>query len=161
MASPKPLPFSRCVKAIPGLYSSHCGSYIEDAAITSLKNASYKVGTIPKSLDALLTAQATLPLLLRQRQPRPRLSPPRPTTLPRQECFDRNRNCDIRWRRVYVRSRTDSDGGSEGMLADGKLDTFTLRAVGQDDFSDVAVPDAPVQPATAPNASTNRSAGSA
>jgi cytochrome c oxidase assembly factor 3 len=48
-----------------------------------------------------------------------------------------------------------------GPYVDRFLDTFTLKAVGQDDFSDVAVPDAPVQPATPPNASVNQSAGGA
>ncbi|KAF1826120.1 uncharacterized protein K489DRAFT_386580 [Dissoconium aciculare CBS 342.82] len=36
--------------------------------------------------------------------------------------------------------------------------TFTIRAVGQDDFSDVTVPDAPVKPAQAPHMSTVKGA---
>ncbi|KAK5256538.1 hypothetical protein BJ546DRAFT_1060551 [Cryomyces antarcticus] len=37
---------------------------------------------------------------------------------------------------------------------------FTIRAVSQDEFEDVKVPDAPVQPPHTPNVSPNRSAGS-
>ena len=41
-------------------------------------------------------------------------------------------------------------------------DTYTLKAIGQDDFSDVPIPDAPAQQGSAPHASGNvRSAGSA
>ncbi|KZF23800.1 hypothetical protein L228DRAFT_246648 [Xylona heveae TC161] len=36
---------------------------------------------------------------------------------------------------------------------------FTIRAVAQDEFEDVKVPDAPLQPAHAPNATPVRSAG--
>ena len=62
---------------------------------------------------------------------------------------------------IYIQAKLHLD-----THIDGNLDTFTLRAVGQDDFSDVAVPNAPTQPATAlpttaPNASVNRTAGSA
>ncbi|EMC93127.1 hypothetical protein BAUCODRAFT_150498 [Baudoinia panamericana UAMH 10762] len=39
--------------------------------------------------------------------------------------------------------------------------TYTLRAIGQDDFSDIPIPDAPVQPGHAPHISTAKSAGSA
>ena len=39
-------------------------------------------------------------------------------------------------------------------------DTWTLKAIGQDDFSDVPIPDAPAQPAHTPNASAVKSAGS-
>jgi hypothetical protein len=42
--------------------------------------------------------------------------------------------------------------------ADDNIDTFTIRAVGQDDFSDVTVPDAPVKPAQAPHMSTVKGA---
>ncbi|KAK4636343.1 Cytochrome c oxidase assembly factor 3, mitochondrial [Fulvia fulva] len=38
--------------------------------------------------------------------------------------------------------------------------TWTIKAIGQDDFSDVPIPDAPAQPAHAPNMSTVKSAGS-
>ncbi|KAI9657644.1 MAG: hypothetical protein M1821_002820 [Bathelium mastoideum] len=38
---------------------------------------------------------------------------------------------------------------------------FTIHAISQDEFEDVPVPAAPVQPPHAPNASPNRSAGSA
>ncbi|KAK4507225.1 hypothetical protein PRZ48_000960 [Zasmidium cellare] len=38
--------------------------------------------------------------------------------------------------------------------------TWTIKAIGQDDFSDIPMPDAPAQPAHAPNASTAKSAGS-
>ncbi|GAB7364972.1 hypothetical protein MBLNU230_g5756t1 [Neophaeotheca triangularis] len=39
--------------------------------------------------------------------------------------------------------------------------TWTLKAVGQDDFSDIPMPDVPAQPAQAPHASGNvKSAGS-
>ncbi|KAK3690787.1 hypothetical protein LTR37_018961 [Vermiconidia calcicola] len=42
------------------------------------------------------------------------------------------------------------------------IDTWTIKAIGQDDFSDIAVPDAPAQPPHTPNASAGvRSAGSA
>ncbi|EGP91895.1 unnamed protein product [Zymoseptoria tritici ST99CH_1A5] len=37
--------------------------------------------------------------------------------------------------------------------------TWTIRAIGQDDFSDVPVPDAPVENAAAPHSSMVRSAG--
>lgn len=37
--------------------------------------------------------------------------------------------------------------------------TWTIKAIGQDDFSDVPMPDAPAQPAHTPNASTVKSAG--
>lgn len=37
---------------------------------------------------------------------------------------------------------------------------FTIRAVAQDDFEDVKVPDAPVQPALSPAMSTVKQAGS-
>jgi len=39
-------------------------------------------------------------------------------------------------------------------------DTFTIRAIGQDDFSDVPMPDAPVSPGHAPHMSAVKSAGS-
>ncbi|KAH9817756.1 Coiled-coil domain-containing protein 56 [Teratosphaeria destructans] len=39
--------------------------------------------------------------------------------------------------------------------------SWTIRAIGQDDFSDVPIPDAPVQPGNAPHMSTVKSAGSA
>ncbi|KAL9085783.1 MAG: hypothetical protein Q9165_007415 [Trypethelium subeluteriae] len=38
--------------------------------------------------------------------------------------------------------------------------TFTIRAVSQDEFEDVPVPDAPVQPPHTPKVSPNRSLGS-
>lgn len=41
------------------------------------------------------------------------------------------------------------------------LDAFTIRAVAQDDFSDVPIPDAPTQPAHTPNAGVTRNANSA
>lgn len=45
-------------------------------------------------------------------------------------------------------------------LTNQHLDTWTIKAIGQDDFSDVPIPDAPLQPAAAaPHASTVRSAG--
>ena len=44
---------------------------------------------------------------------------------------------------------------------DAKTDTFTIKAIGQDDFSDVPMPDAPSQPAHTPNASVIKSAGKA
>ncbi|KAI9838689.1 MAG: hypothetical protein M1819_005003 [Sarea resinae] len=47
------------------------------------------------------------------------------------------------------------------ILAMVHLDAFTIRAVAQDDFEDVPLPDAPVQMAGPPNASTVRSAGPA
>ncbi|KAF2151396.1 hypothetical protein K461DRAFT_295453 [Myriangium duriaei CBS 260.36] len=37
--------------------------------------------------------------------------------------------------------------------------TFTIRAVAQDDFEDVPIPDAPAQPGHAPHTSTTTSAG--
>ena len=40
-------------------------------------------------------------------------------------------------------------------------DTWTIKAIGQDDFSDVPMPDAPAQPGHAPHMSTVKSAGSA
>lgn len=40
-------------------------------------------------------------------------------------------------------------------------DTFTIRAVAQDDFEDVAIPNAPVKPGQAPHMSTVTSAGPA
>ncbi len=40
------------------------------------------------------------------------------------------------------------------------LDAFTIRAVAQDDFSDVPIPDAPAQPAHTPNAGVARNANS-
>ena len=36
------------------------------------------------------------------------------------------------------------------------LDAMTIRAVAQDDFSDVQIPDAPVQPPHTPNAGAER-----
>ncbi|KAG8626931.1 hypothetical protein KVT40_005876 [Elsinoe batatas] len=36
---------------------------------------------------------------------------------------------------------------------------FTIKAVAQDDFDDVPIPDAPIQPAQAPHTTTNTSAG--
>ena len=42
-----------------------------------------------------------------------------------------------------------------------RTDTWTIRAVGQDDFSDVPMPDAPIPQAAAPHMSTAKSAGSA
>lgn len=36
-------------------------------------------------------------------------------------------------------------------------DAFTIKAVGQDDFEDVKVPDAPVQPPKTPNVAVNGS----
>lgn len=39
-------------------------------------------------------------------------------------------------------------------------DAYTIRAIGEDDFSDVPIPDAPVQPANAPHTSTAKSVGS-
>ncbi|KAK3072793.1 hypothetical protein LTR53_006165 [Teratosphaeriaceae sp. CCFEE 6253] len=40
--------------------------------------------------------------------------------------------------------------------------TFTIRAIGQDDFSDIPIPDAPVQQAAAPHTTAGvRSAGPA
>ncbi|KAM3419118.1 Cytochrome c oxidase assembly factor 3 [Cercospora zeina] len=39
--------------------------------------------------------------------------------------------------------------------------TWTIKAIGQDDFSDVPIPDAPAQPAAAPHTSTVKSAGKA
>lgn len=42
--------------------------------------------------------------------------------------------------------------------SDRVVDTFTIRAIGQDDFSDVTVPDAPVKPAQAPHMSTVKGA---
>ena len=37
------------------------------------------------------------------------------------------------------------------------LDSFTLNAVAQDDFSDVPIPDAPAQPPHSPHAGVERS----
>lgn len=42
-----------------------------------------------------------------------------------------------------------------------ELDSWTIRAIGQDDFSDVPMPDAPTQPGHAPHMSAVKSAGSA
>ncbi|KAF2859117.1 hypothetical protein K470DRAFT_282838 [Piedraia hortae CBS 480.64] len=36
---------------------------------------------------------------------------------------------------------------------------YTIRVIGQDDFSDVPIPDAPVNPPQTPNASVVKSAG--
>ena len=44
-------------------------------------------------------------------------------------------------------------------IANNLLDTFTIRAVSQDEFEDVAIPDAPVTPGHAPHMSTVTSAG--
>jgi len=41
------------------------------------------------------------------------------------------------------------------------VDAFTIRAVAQDDFEDVPIPDAPVQPGHAPHHSAVTSAGPA
>ena len=41
----------------------------------------------------------------------------------------------------------------------GSLDSFTIRAVAQDDFSDVPIPDAPAQPAHTPNTGIDRAIG--
>ncbi|KAI7194982.1 hypothetical protein D0869_00875 [Hortaea werneckii] len=43
----------------------------------------------------------------------------------------------------------------------GAVYTWTIKAIGQDDFSDVPMPDAPAQPGHAPHISTVKSAGSA
>ncbi|CAK4032038.1 hypothetical protein DOTSEDRAFT_19113 [Lecanosticta acicola] len=37
--------------------------------------------------------------------------------------------------------------------------TWTIKAIGQDDFSDVPIPDAPAHPPQAPNTTTVKSAG--
>ncbi|KAK4540032.1 hypothetical protein LTR36_009848 [Oleoguttula mirabilis] len=39
--------------------------------------------------------------------------------------------------------------------------TYTIKAIGQDDFSDIPIPDAPSAPGHAPHMSTVKSAGSA
>ena len=41
------------------------------------------------------------------------------------------------------------------------LDTLTIRAVAQDDFSDVPIPDAPAQPNHTPNMGIDRAIGEA
>ncbi|GAB7364973.1 hypothetical protein MBLNU230_g5756t2 [Neophaeotheca triangularis] len=49
----------------------------------------------------------------------------------------------------------------QGQDTKSSADTWTLKAVGQDDFSDIPMPDVPAQPAQAPHASGNvKSAGS-
>lgn len=49
----------------------------------------------------------------------------------------------------------------KGAEADNKADTYTIKAIGQDDFSDIPIPDAPSAPGHAPHMSTVKSAGSA
>lgn len=41
------------------------------------------------------------------------------------------------------------------------VDTWTIRAVGQDEFSDVPIPDGPAPSAAAPHSTMVKSAGSA
>ena len=41
-----------------------------------------------------------------------------------------------------------------------RSDTYTLKVIGQDDFSDVPIPDAPAQSPHTPNAGVVKSAGS-
>lgn len=45
--------------------------------------------------------------------------------------------------------------------ADDRADTFTIKAIGQDDFSDIPMPDTPAQPAHAPHTSVVTSGGKA
>ncbi|KAG8530782.1 uncharacterized protein KY384_004139 [Bacidia gigantensis] len=42
--------------------------------------------------------------------------------------------------------------------ADRKLDSYTIWVIGQDDFSDVQIPDAPAQPPQTPNTGVQRAA---
>lgn len=42
-----------------------------------------------------------------------------------------------------------------------EVDTWTIKAIGQDDFSDVPMPDAPATTASAPHMSGNVKAGPA
>src|SRR6202007_783257 len=81
--------------------------------------------------------------VLRQRLPCWSCSSPRAPTLLGKECADRSRAVWILRRCLYVlyspRSRCRSP--------DTSTDVFTIRAVGQEDFSDVVVvPDAPAVP---------------
>lgn len=46
-----------------------------------------------------------------------------------------------------------------GKAADTHQDAFTIRAVAQDEFEDVQIPDAPVVPAHAPHMSQVTAAG--
>jgi cytochrome c oxidase assembly factor 3, fungi type len=41
------------------------------------------------------------------------------------------------------------------MASNRTLDAFTIHAVGQDNFEDVKVPDAPIQPPKTPNVAAN------
>ena len=48
-----------------------------------------------------------------------------------------------------------------GIDVDGNIDTYTITAIGQDDFSDIPIPDAPASTGSAPHMSANKSAGRA
>lgn len=61
---------------------------------------------------------------------------------------------------MYV-DRTSKSLDATKDMADRMADTWTIKAIGQDDFSDVPMPDAPAQPAHTPNASAVKSAGKA
>lgn len=41
-------------------------------------------------------------------------------------------------------------------MLETEIDVMTIRAVSQDDFSDVPIPDAPVQPPHTPNAGAEK-----
>lgn len=104
-----------------------------------------------------MTLQNTAILLLRQKQPPLRLPLPRSPTLSHQKCLYRNRHVWLCSRSVYVTNGNLMHSGEVLIMAD----TWTIRAVGQDEFTDVPVPDAPVQQAAAPHTTTVKSAGSA
>lgn len=60
----------------------------------------------------------------------------------------------LRWE--YVRHQTDNN---VNQIADGPgIDVYTFKAVAQDDFSDIQIPDAPVQSAHTPNIGVDRAA---
>ncbi|KAF2836326.1 hypothetical protein M501DRAFT_980363 [Patellaria atrata CBS 101060] len=82
--------------------------------------------------------------------------------IPRSTYYDRNyRQSEalIRARRPYL-IKNALTGLSLFCFAVGVY-SFTINAVAQDEFEDVIVPDKPVQSAHAPNASSNKMAGSA
>ncbi|KAF2229324.1 hypothetical protein EV356DRAFT_456064 [Viridothelium virens] len=83
------------------------------------------------------------------------------SSIPRSSYYDKNyRQTEalLRARRPFLVKNALTGAGifafAMGVYA------FTIRAVSQDEFEDVPVPEAPVQPPHTPNVSPNRSLGS-
>lgn len=100
--------------------------------------------------------------ILRQTLPTDRCPDSRPPAISRQEHLHRPCTLHFHHWRLYVTTSADSPCSpvlsSEEAQYSRYADSYTIKVVAQDDFSDVPIPDAPPQSAHTPNTGVEKAA---